>query len=754
MPRVVYALLGTLLVSYLASLVLRSEGEESLLVDGWLVAGFELVASALCFSRALGLRRGRTVPFALGCALLSWSIGDVLLTAESVGGATPPTPSLADAFYLGFYPLAYVALVLIVRRETRSLIPATWLDGGVAGLGVASVCACFAFNTILRSVGGDPLAVATNLAYPIGDVLLLALVVGGTAILSGRRNAAWIMLATACGVNAIGDTFNLFQSSGGASHIGTVFDGIAWPTAILLMSMSVWLRPAASDPLAAPKAPGVLLPGLGALSGLAVLFVGTLRHLSPWALGLAIATLITVGIRIAMSTRSLRTLTEERRLQSVTDELTGLGNRRYLFQVLDAFFVEYDHRRGPERRLAFLFVDLDHFKEINDSFGHSAGDQLLKQLGPRLAGSLRGSDLLVRLGGDELGVVLIDTDLNHASGVAERLLARIQEPFMLEGVSVRISASIGIAFAPADATDTVGLLHHADLAMYRAKLGASAFEFYKADIDAGGNRLRLVDELRVAVETGDFVLHYQPQVDLHSGEVTAVEALLRWPHPRLGVVPPLQFLPLAEEAGLMRPLTAWVLDQALAQCAAWRKDAHELAVSVNVSATNLVDAGFIDVVSDTLARHGLPTSALILEITETTIIGDFERCKHVIAQLCEGGLTVSIDDFGAGFTSLAYLGSLAVRELKLDRGFITPLVVDGEGRDLELVRATIDLGHALGLRVVAEGIETAGTLDLLARIGCDLAQGFFISRPVPASDLALHADFRPAVPSVDELKAS
>jgi predicted signal transduction protein with EAL and GGDEF domain len=363
--------------------------------------------------------------------------------------------------------------------------------------------------------------------------------------------------------------------------------------------------------------------------------------------------------------------------------------------------------------------------------------------------------VLFRVGGDEFGVVLMETDPQHAASVAERLIARLEEPFVIGGVTVHISASIGIAFAPADAGDTADLLRCADLAMYRAKLSpATTFEIYREDIDAAGNRLRLVEELRTAVEEGKFVLYYQPQVDLRTGDISAVEALLRWPHARLGLVPPLEFISLAEEFSLMQPLTAWVLDTALAQCAAWRAGGSTFAVSVNVSASNLVDDRFVEDVVALLARHKLPPTALILEITETTIIDDFERSKAVIAQLQQRGIDVSIDDFGAGFTSLAYLGSLAVHELKLDRTFISALGGAAEGRDLELVRATVDLGHALGLRVVAEGIEDKATFDVLVGLGCDLAQGYFIARPAPAESLALRGESVVSPQPVAGLRAS
>ena len=728
--------MGTLLIAYVTSLLVRSPDDNWPWIDGWGVALFEVAAAGLLLARCVTQDHNRAVPLVLGSAVLAWAIGDLLLTAETWGGIPEPHPALADIPYVAFYPLAYVAIVLMLRKEISRLLPATWLDGAIAGLGAAAVCAAFAFHAVFRSLGGDsasvnPLGVAVDLIYPIGDVLLLALVVGGTAVLPGRR-LPWLLFATACAVNGIGDTFNLF---GTTAQVGIVFNGIAWPTAIMLMSISVWVSPGRRSLLQGAKLPGFLLPGAGALAGLVILFIGSVAgNVSEVAVWLATGTLAVVGVRLALSLHGLRALTEERHRQAVTDELTGLGNRRQLTTILDAYFVDLADRATPPRTMAFLFVDLDHFKEINNSFGHSAGDELLKQLGPRLKGSLRSSDVLVRIGGDELGAVLVDSDPSYAAGLARRLTALLEQPFILNGVSVRISASIGIATAPADASDSIGLMRCADVAMYRAKLTHQPYEVYASSIDDGGNRLALVEELRAAVEGERLVLHYQPQVDLRNGETVAAEALVRWPHERLGLIPPLEFLPLAEEAGLMGPLTRLVLDQALAQCARWRAGGSRIAMSVNVSSSNLLDPGFIDLVRAALHRHRLPASAVILEITETTIIRDFAACQGVIEELRNMGLGVSIDDFGSGFTSLAYLGSLPITELKLDRTFIGGLGSGGREQDIKLVRATVELGHALGLLVVAEGIETLATLELLALLGCDRAQGYFTGRPVTAQE--------------------
>ncbi len=623
--------------------------------------------------------------------------------------------------------------MLFLRGEARVITAPSWLDGGIAGCGAAAVCAAFTFHDIQHLEGGSTLATLTNLAYPIGDVLLLGLVVAGFAVLSRRSKAPWILLAFGLALNVFGDTANLLPNSFGESRVGYILNAIAWPAAIVVISLSVWLRKRPSNPLQSERPASFLLPNLCSAAALAVLIVSSLNPISRVAIGLATATLVIVGVRLALSVRQLRRQSQERHLQSVTDDLTGLRNRRHLFQVLDSFFAEEDDTRS----LAFLFVDLNHFKEINDSFGHPAGDELLRQLGARLSGSLRETDLLVRLGGDEFGVVLIDGDAEYAASVADRVTASLVEPFVLDVVNAKISASIGIAVAPLDATDSAGLVWCADVAMYRSKLGNAAYASYSQDLDDDGDQMRLLEDLRTAIEKGGLVLHYQPQLDLRSGEVLAVEALVRWVHPRLGFLPPDKFIPIAEHGGLMPTLTRWVLEEAMTQCAAWRQAGRPLTVAVNVSPTNLLEVGFVGMIQEQLDHHELPADSLVLEITEACVIAEFERSQQAIEELRDLGVVISIDDFGAGVTSLAYLRDLAVGELKLDRTFITGLTGHDCGREWDLVRSTIDLGHAMGLRIVAEGIEDEETLALLAGLGCDFAQGYCISRPKPAAELAI-----------------
>ena len=418
-------------------------------LDDWGVDGFEILTGILCVLKAADLKRGRAVPVLLGIGLLCWAVGDIALTIESLGGATPPSPSIADGFYLTFYPVTYIALMLMLRSSVRRFSLASWLDGAVAGFGAAAVCATFAFKDVLHHAGGSATGVAVNLAYPVGDVLLLGLVVGGAAIVPGKRKLPWLLLAAGYALNAVGDVFNVLNST---SSLGSLFNDIAWPVAILLVSIAVWVRTPASRPSLSDEPPGFVLPALAAASALLILFVGSLHPVGRVSLGLAAATLIVAGVRSALSLVGLRTLTEQRRRESVTDQLTGLGNRRALFQLLDAVAAEHENPDADARSLAFMFIDLNRFKEVNDSFGHATGDELLRQLGARLEHSLRSSDLVVRLGGDEFALVLLDAGADYAATVAGRVAAEIEQPFTLDAVRAQIGAAMGIAVFPDDAT--------------------------------------------------------------------------------------------------------------------------------------------------------------------------------------------------------------------------------------------------------------------------------------------------------------
>jgi diguanylate cyclase (GGDEF)-like protein len=420
--------------------------------------------------------------------------------------------------------------------------------------------------------------------------------------------------------------------------------------------------------------------------------------------------------------------------RAMRDALTGLPNRACFYDRGAQALL------GEERRnstTSVLVIDLDRFKELNDTLGHRYGDELLCQIGPRLSPLLRASDTLARLGGDEFAILLPDAGgAIDAHDIAERLIERLQEPFVLDTFTFTIGASCGHATSPQDGIDVDALLQHADVAMYVAKGAHSGPVAYHQALDVNTpKRLAILSELPSAIRNDELVVYYQPKSDVSTGTVVGVEALVRWNHPTLGLIPPDEFIPGAEQSGLIKPLTAWVLDRALAQCHHWNKTPGRTAitVSVNVSARNLLDEKFPTEVLRALERRDVAAELLVLEVTETAIMADPPRAHAVLLELHGLGVKLSIDDFGTGYSSLSYLKLLPVDELKIDKSFVQHMVQ--EPNDLTIVRSVIDLAHNLGLGTVAEGIEDQTTLEQLAVLGCDVAQGYHLARPMTADAL-------------------
>jgi diguanylate cyclase (GGDEF)-like protein len=410
------------------------------------------------------------------------------------------------------------------------------------------------------------------------------------------------------------------------------------------------------------------------------------------------------------------------------DPLTGLANRRRFIEELERTV----YSPGAPH-CAVLMIDLDRFKEINDSFGHSVGDDLLCLVGPRLEQALQPGDLLARMGGDEFAVLLPDTDATRAREVADQLGTALRDAFVLDGMSLHIDASIGIALCPEHGRDRSLLLARADTAMYVAKRGRHGAEIWAPDgTPASRDRLETLEQLRTALETDQLDVHYQPKLELRTGAVIGVEALVRWNHPERGLLYPDVFLPLAEQAGLMRRLALRVLERSLRDLQAWRAAGHDLSVAVNLSVSNLQDVALPEQVEMLLDAFDVPAGALILEITEDVLMADAPRSQQVMAGLRRLGVRLSIDDYGTGYSSLSYLRALPVDELKLDRSFVSNLTSDE--RAAAIVRSTLQLSIDLGMRMVVEGVEDAATLTALRAWGCDYAQGYHIARPMPASN--------------------
>lgn len=408
------------------------------------------------------------------------------------------------------------------------------------------------------------------------------------------------------------------------------------------------------------------------------------------------------------------------------DPVTGLPNRVRFHKLVQEAVVAAQREQRP---IALLLMDLDRFKDVNDTLGHDRGDSLLQQVGLRLRSALFEQDVVARIGGDEFGILLprlaTSDDLQH---VIKNLHACLEVPFMIDGIPIVVETSIGVATMPEHADDTDTLLQRADIAMYQAKQMASDYTVYAPEFNPHSpERLGLMAELRDAIQQNQLVLHFQPKLALKSGRIVGTEALVRWQHPRFGMVPPDQFIVAAEQTGLISPLTRWVLIDALSHCQGACREGIRLQVSVNLSARSLHDPYLPKMIADALDATGAEPGQLMLEVTESAIVLDPKRAEENLVTLSRMGVLLSIDDFGTGYTSLSSIKRLPINEIKIDKSFVTNMLTDK--KDAMIVRTVIDLGHNFGLTVVAEGVETKEVLDALTALGCDEAQGYFISKP-------------------------
>lgn len=482
---------------------------------------------------------------------------------------------------------------------------------------------------------------------------------------------------------------------------------------------------------------------LAALHGISAgwLAIGvTAVTLCVLAIALVVAVLDSrLEARTSALTTSLARANQELLHLALHDPLTNLPNRALLDERLNQAI-----SRGQAQGTGFavLFIDLDGFKAVNDAFGHQSGDALLRELARRIRERvLEAHDTVARLGGDEFIVLARVIEPADAADLAERLIDALSEEALIDGHPLAVTASVGIAMYPQDGRDAHTLLTHADAAMYHAKRQGSQrrFSYFEPAMNEDAReQLQLLQDLRQARARGELVLHYQPKF-LACGPITGAEALLRWNHPRRGLLAPAEFIPIAERTGLIFSIGEWVLDEACRQMRLWRDIGHtDWTMAVNLSATQFSQPGLIDIIRDTLERHLLPASCLAIEITESTAMRDAEASLTVLRELAALGVSISIDDFGTGYSSLLYLKRLPANELKIDRGFIQQLEHDKE--DAAIVSAIIALGQRLNLKIVAEGVETVAQQDFLTHLGCNSLQGFLLGRPLPAQDF-LRADF-------------
>jgi diguanylate cyclase len=733
LARVTLYVLAVELVVFTASTLpgVREEPGFSVLVDGWLQGSAYVTAAFLAALRTLVSRADRALWIGVSAALAARAFGFVVYLAMVRTAQPLPVPSLADAGWLAMYVLLMVALMGLARSSFTRLSTALVLDGLIGVFAVGGIAVALVWGMLQRAMqpSTPALTLATNLAYPVLDAALLLTITGVLAAFAWKPPpAVWALGVGTVGF-AVTDVVYLYQSALGTYRPGTPVAALSM-LATATIAAAAWLpgRRAFSRP---NELPGVVLPGLFAIACLALLVYAGVRAVPPLSVVLTGIGACVAIARTVLSFRALRSLAQQRR-DARTDDVTGLANRRALIEALTLALQGRPHTRG----LALLVVDLDDFKAVNDALGHDLGDELLTVLAPRMQQVLRSDDVLARTGGDEFAVLLEEADAQRAIEVAKRLRAGLRRPFDLAGRPVELSGSVGISLFPGDGTEVVRLMQRAELAMYDAKATRAGYSVFRAQQQRDSRtRLESNARLRRAVAE-ELVVHYQPQVSLVTGRVVAVEALVRWDHPDDGLVLPSAFLPHVESAGLMDRLTAVVLEQAIRQGAAWRDAGTPVRIAVNLSVTNLLDADLPGLVSQLLRRHGVPGDALEVELTEDLALADPDRARAAIDALLAVGVRLQVDDYGTGYASLGYLRDLSeISGLKLDRSFVTRLDVDP--RSQAIVESTVGLARRLGLSLVAEGVETVAVRDRLARLGCQLAQGYLFSAPVPAADLSL-----------------
>ena len=692
------------------------------------IGNLALLAPTLaCFGYAVRPRSRRGPAIWLGFAMLSQAAGNVIYSTWTQYQAHPPVPAPSDIAYFGFYVSVAAAVVWLARREHGSFPRAVWLDGAIGAAGAATALAA-GLSFLNSGPQGSSAAVLVGGAYTVGDLILVAMIGGLLAMRGVHAESIWVWLAAGMAIFCAADVAYAIRVNAGIYAVGAWLT-LAWTTGVTCIARSIWSPQRPAEISIAPSRTMLAIPMLATVTALGILASFSFGA-HPGVMSLATLTLLLAAARTFVSFRQVHRLSEARR-QAVTDDLTGLGNRRSLFddggQRLES--------AGVGDRIALILIDLDNFKEINDSFGHPAGDELLREIARRLVACVGTDDLLVRLGGDEFAVLtaLAPTDESHQ--IAMGILDRISAPFTIDGARLLVNASAGIAERTHGAVGMVDLLRRADVAMYAAKDAHSRAERYDPHLDEANQiRLETIQDLNTALERHEFVLHYQPKIDVASGAIFGAEALIRWQHPTRGLLYPDAFLPIVEQVGLMHAVTREVLETAVRQVATWRTAGLEVRVAVNLSASDLLDDSLADRIAALLAEHCVPAGVLELEITESVIMFDPIRACTVLESLRLLGCRLAIDDYGTGYCALAYLRDLPVDELKLDRSFVASISTDP--RSTAIVRSTIELAHALGLEVVAEGIEDKQALDAVASFDCDYAQGYHFSRAVPAASFA------------------
>ena len=706
-------------VGFIVNRSATSEADESVLVISMAVfIVTQLIRLALA-SITWPNRRAALIPLMVGVAL--WFGGAIALSAAVPASATS-FPAPGEWLFLSSYVAMAAFLVLDVsHRSTRA--GTAWLDAVIMCGAVTALAGGLLLTPFVSSFpeGGIPLLVA--ILYPLIDVALALVVLGQWSLSARTWNRTTVGLIVGFLALALADSSLVLNLSLGTYEISTILS-LVWGLAFALIVDSA-VTPRPPQVSISRRLPGAFLI-VSFLIAIALLLLRP-EGVLGWAMAVPAAiALLATGARLAIALQESRQAGEAFQLAQ-TDDLTGLPNRRAVLRVLDNGIT-------AKEPLGLMLLDLDGFKEVNDTLGHSAGDTLLELVALRMRDSLPQDVVLARIGGDEFAIVVPSDDeldlLERAQGIRQTLLA----PAKVDGMDLAMHASLGITVRNEADTRAADLLRRADVAMYEAKVTRAGAQLYDAQRDEfSRQRLRMGEELRRGLQKGHVIVWYQPKVDAVTQMVIGMEALVRWDHPERGMIPPMAFLSVARRSGLMQQLSEVVATLAVHDAQRWQRAGLDLNVAINLAPSELLGGKLLPMLYDLIARAGIPTHLVTVEVTEDTFLADPERARDVLLEVRRMGLKTSIDDYGTGFSSLAYLRDLPVTELKMDRSFVATVCTDDRSR--LIVSSTIDMAHALDLRVVAEGVESAAVSAEVIALGADLLQGYHLSPPMPSDQV-------------------
>jgi diguanylate cyclase (GGDEF)-like protein len=668
---------------------------------------------------AAATRRRRSALLALAGAITVYAVGAAVLQTQGPDveqGLLSPSMFAFAIAYVGF---AIFLLLDAPRRRGRAL--AVWLETTVVCAGTASLAGLVILTPLAEHFDGHGVRLLLALLYPLIDVVLAILVVGQLAAHRRLLDVRTVVLIVGLMILGVADSsfvLNVASESYAGSAAVDAGYGLAFAC---IVEAACLTRPWVPGPAMPTQRARTLIAA--ASVAVCVLVLHPAGAAGWYVVPPAVITLAAAGGRLMLALRESQGAAEALRL-SRTDELTGLGNRRAVLASVDAGL-----RRGTP--LALMLLDLDGFKDINDSLGHHAGDGVLTTVADRLIETVGPHDTVGRLGGDEFALVVRQEDPEALVEIARQVREMLLRPVRVESIELAIRASIGITVRQSSDETATDLLRRADVAMYEAKNTRSGALLYNAKHDGfSRERLLLAEELRQGIDKGQLVVWYQPQIDAQTHEIIAVEALVRWAHPQEGILPPIAFLPDARRSGLMLALTHDVMHSVVRDAAQWADEGLDLRVSMNCAPPELLGGALLPALFQAIKDADLPPNSLMVEVTEDSFVSDPEHARQTLHELRDHHVQTAIDDYGTGFSSLAYLRDLPVHELKMDRSFVSTIRTDA--RSLVIVESTSQMAHAMGLRLVAEGVEDAETADELARLGVDLLQGYHIARPMPA----------------------